>query len=89
MQGCKIWISFIKDVEITDGKADIICSALSNKIAKSYAVESLSGFGSDGASVIIGCKKVASKLKRDNSKIISIHCHNNRIAFAILPFTLR
>ena len=61
-------------------------SAFSNKIAKYGAVESLSGFGSDGTSVIIGRKKVASKLKRDNPKIISIHCHNYRLALAILSF---
>ena len=34
-------------------------------------VESLSGLGSVGASVMIGHKKVASKLKRNNPKIIS------------------
>ena len=41
-------ISFIKDVETTDGKADAIYSTISNKIAKCGGVENLSGFGSDG-----------------------------------------
>ena len=67
-------ISFIKDVEITGEKADTIYSALRNEIEKCSRV----GFGSptvpNKASVIIGHTKVASKLKRDNPKLISIHC---------------
>ena len=63
MEDDKNRVSFIKDVEITDGKHDTICSTLSNKIAKCGEVESLIRFGSDRASVIIGHKKVASKLK--------------------------
>ena len=46
----------------------------------------MSGFGSNGASAIIGHKKVATKLKRDNPKIISICCHDYRLVLAILPF---
>ena len=49
-------------------------------------VESFSGFGSDGASVMFGNKGVASKLKRNNPKIISIFCHNHRLALTILTF---
>ena len=60
-------------------------SALSNEIEKCGGVESLSAFGSDGASVMIGHKEVASKFKRNFSKI-SIHYHNRRLALAILPF---
>ena len=50
MEGGKNRILFVIDAEITDGKADTMYSALSNKIAKCGAVESLSGFGSDGVS---------------------------------------
>ena len=53
---------------------------------KNVGVANLSGFGSDGASVIIGQEKVDSKLKRNNPKMISIHCHNYRLALAILSF---
>ena len=56
------------------------------KLKKCGGVESLSGFGSDGTSVIIGYKKVASKLKKDNPKILSIHCRNYRLALATFPF---
>ena len=79
-------ISLIIDIKITDGKADTIYLALSNEIENCSRVESLSGFGSGGASVIIGHKKVASKLKRNYLQIISIHCHNYRLAFTIFPF---
>ena len=57
MVGGKNRISCIKDVKIIDREADTIYSALSNKIAKCGAVESLSGFRSDRAGVIIGRKK--------------------------------
>ena len=57
-------MSFIKDVEITDEKADAMYSALSNEIEKCDTIESLSGFESDGASVSIGHKKVPWKLKK-------------------------
>ena len=78
-------LSFIKDIEITDEKADTIYSVLSNEIQKRGGVESLCGFGINGASVIIG-HKVASKLKIDNLKIISIHCDSYRLALAMLLF---
>ena len=78
----KTEISFIKDVEMIDGKADTTYSALSNEIEKYNGVESLIGFGSDGASVITEHKKVAPKFKRDNSKIISILCDNHRLGLA-------
>ena len=57
---------FTKDAERTDVKADTLYPALSNGIEKCGVV----GFGSDGASIIIGHKKVASKLKRGNPKNI-------------------
>ena len=63
-------ISFIKDVEIKGGKTDTTYSALINETEKCGGA----GFGTDGASVIIGHTKVESKIKRENTKIISIHC---------------
>ena len=51
-------ISFIKDIEITDEKVDTIHSTLNNKTEKCDSVECLNEFGSDGASVIIGHKKM-------------------------------
>ena len=51
---------------MTDGTADAVYWALSNEIEKYGGIASLSCFGSDGVSVIIGHKKVDSKLKRIN-----------------------
>ena len=56
--------SLMKEVEITGEKADTIYLALSNGIGKCDGVESLNEFGSDEASVIIGHKKVISKIKK-------------------------
>ena len=44
--------SFVNDIKITDGKTDIIYSAL--RVEKCAGVEKLSWFRVDGASVIIG-----------------------------------
>ena len=63
-------ISFIKHVEITDRKADTMYSALSNEIQKCGEAENLSGFGSDGASVMIGHKKKCLKIKKELSQYI-------------------
>ena len=79
-------ITFNKHVEITDGKTFTIYSALSNEIEKCSGVESLGGFWSDGASVMIEHKEVALELKRNNPKIIFFHYHNHRLAFTIPPF---
>ena len=49
MKGGENRMSLIKNVEITDEKADTIYSALSNEIKKCGGVESLCGFGSDRA----------------------------------------
>ena len=83
-----IWKQSIahKDIEITYGKTELlnIYSVLNNKIEKCDGVESLIKFGSDGTSVMIGCKEeVASKLKRDNPRIISMHCNNHRLSLTI------
>ena len=56
-------LSFIKHVEITNGKVDTIYSTSSNEIEKCGGVQ----FESDRVSAIIGHKKVASKLKWDNT----------------------
>ena len=49
MQDGENTISFIKDDEITDGKANTTYSALRNETEKYFGVESFSEFGSDGA----------------------------------------
>jgi len=47
------------------------------------STDNISGFVSDGASVMVGVKEgVATKLKRINPKIISVHCIAHRLALA-------
>ena len=57
-------ISLIKDVKITDGKADTIYSTLSSEIENCSGVQSLSRFGSDMENVAIGHKKSCLKIKK-------------------------
>ena len=43
----------------------------------------MSGFGSDGAAVMVGeTSGVSTRIQEQNSKVISIHCHNHRLALA-------
>ena len=76
-------------MEIIDGKVDMIYSALYNETEKYGRVESLSRFGNDGTSAMIWHKEIASKLKKDIYKIISIHCHNHELAFVIFSLKIR
>ncbi|XP_063806071.1 zinc finger protein 862-like [Pseudophryne corroboree] len=79
----EVSVSFINDTEIPDGKSETIFNALSQTIEDCGGFEKLVGFGSDGASSMVGHRDgVAAKLKAKNNKIISIHCHNHRLALA-------
>ncbi|KAJ8048792.1 hypothetical protein HOLleu_01255 [Holothuria leucospilota] len=44
----------------------------------------MAGFGSDGASVMVGCRNgVATQLKRMEPMIVSTHCVAHRLALAV------
>ena len=68
--------NFFKVVSLQDGKAETIeqklvevCQTCKISLTKYF------GFGSDGASVMVGRSSgVATRLKKHNSEIISIHC---------------
>ena len=64
LKNSKNRIPFIKNVEITGGKTYTIYSVLSNKIEECGGVESLSWFGRNETSVIIGHKKNCCKIKK-------------------------
>ena len=66
-------MSFIKDVEIRDGKADTIHSALSNEIEKCSGV----GFGSHGSSLIIVHEKIDLPLQNSFFKENTFLMKNN------------
>ena len=64
---CEKIILFVKEIEITDGKAEmlIIYSAINYETEKCGGVKSLSEFESDGESAIFGHKGgIISKLKK-------------------------
>ena len=67
----------------------IIYLALNNEIEKYNGVENLSEFGSHWESVMADGHKVASKLKRDNPEIISIHYYYHRLIFATHTLSLK
>ena len=61
-----------------------------------FSVSDISSFGSDGASVMTGRNEgVATRLKRLNNNIISVHCVAHRLALATsqasqsVPYLLR
>ena len=54
----------IKDIEIIDGKADTIHSALNNEIEKCGRIASLSRFWSDGGRVICWTEESCLTIKK-------------------------
>ena len=75
---------FLRVANMMDGKADTIEQKLI-EICSQYGIimSKVFGFGSDGASVMTGCRSgVAARLKKHNWEIISIHCGAHRLALA-------
>ena len=71
--------------DLFNGTAETIESALCNFLVDvNIDLNSVSSFGSDGASVMTGRHDgVAARLQRRNSGIISIHCVAHRLALAV------
>eukprot|EP00731_Ephydatia_muelleri_P022417 Em0014g1008a len=87
-QGVKgvVAVNFLAYVNISRGTADHICTALvqaleSNlQMTKETIFSKLVGFGSDGASVMTGCKSgVSTRLKREQPLLFSMHCMAHRL----------
>ena len=81
---------------VPDGKAETIEEAIVAYLQKAgIHMSAITSFGSDGASVMVGSSSgVATRLKRLNPQMLSIHCMNHRLALATItgsrlhPFTL-
>ena len=75
---------FLKIVELTNGCAEIIEAALMAYLEEqSIPLSRLVGFGSDGASVMIGKRSgVATRLKNKQPILTSILCMVHRLALA-------
>jgi len=79
-------VNFLAYVNISRGTADHICSALIQALennlhmTKETIFSKLVGFGSDGASVMTGCKSgVSTRLKREQPLLFSMHCMAHRL----------
>lgn len=75
-------LEFCANVDIVDGKAETVYKEIINWLGSvGVNVDKVSGFGSDGASVMAGRKAgVGVKLKADNPRIIHIWCAAHRLA---------
>ena len=77
-------VEFCANISIADGKADTLYNSILNWLQEvGVGINKVSGFGSDGASVMTGrLNGVGVKLKADNPKIIHIWCAAHRLALA-------
>ena len=73
---------FLTNIHIDDGTAKKISKELVSYLSsKGISMEKMSGFGSDGASVMTGKKGgVAALLRDDNPSLLNIHCTAHRLA---------
>ena len=76
---------FLKLIKIPNGTADAVEHAILTYLEEAKIVISeVSSFGSDGAAVMTGSVNgVATRLKRLNPEMISIHCINHRLALGV------
>ncbi|XP_045187150.2 zinc finger protein 862-like [Mercenaria mercenaria] len=76
-------VDFIKDVQVDDGKAETIFSETKVLVEEDLKFESFVGFGSDGCNTMVGKKSgVSTRLKEIKPDLITVHCHNHRLALA-------
>ena len=74
----------MKIVDLEDGKALTITNAITSYLECSgLGIENMSSFGSDGASVMVGCRSgVATQLSARNRQMVSVHCVCHILALA-------
>ena len=82
--GGKLKTRYLKIIDIDDGKAVTIVDALTAYLhSAGLHLNHMSSFGSDGASVMTGCRGgVATLLRRESSEMIAVHCICHRLALA-------
>ena len=75
---------YFKICEVKDGTADTIKDALLFITQEAeIPMSKIIGFGSDGASVMVGCRSgVTTQLKSLNPAMIAVHCVAHRLALA-------
>ena len=82
LNDCKPELHFLENINVCDGKAETITSAINMLMQKrNLQKNKMTGFGSDGASVMTGKNNgVAKRMKDDSPYLISIHCMAHRLA---------
>ena len=80
----KLKSCFLKIVDLEEGKVLTITNAITSYLECSgLGIENMSSFGSDGASVMMGCRSgVATQLNAHNRQMVSVHCLCHRLALA-------
>ena len=82
LNDCKPELHFLENINVRDGKAKTITTAIKMLMEKrNLDKNKMTGFGSDGASVMTGKNNGVAKRMKDNSPyLISIHCMAHRLA---------
>ena len=82
----KVSTHFLKLIDIPDGKAETIETALISYLDQTnIPISSITVFSSDGANVMVGrISGVAARLKCHNPQILLIHCINHCLALGTL-----
>ena len=82
MNNCTTTTLFLKNIELADGRSEAIMDAMKQWVMENkVGFERCVGFGSDGASVMVGSKTgVAARMKAMKPFIVSIHCVAHMLA---------
>ncbi|XP_053380132.1 zinc finger protein 862-like [Mercenaria mercenaria] len=79
----EIKVDFIKDVRVDNGKAETIFKETVELVQDEIRVDNFVAFGSDGCNTMIGKKSgVTTRLKEVKPELVTVHCHNHRLALA-------
>ena len=79
---CHTKTCILANIDIVDGRAETIYDTILNWAGeRNISLNRCVGFGSDGASVMVGIRSgVATRLKTVNPFIVSVHCAAHRLA---------
>ena len=84
--------NFLKLSSVGDGTAEGLTATLLEAVdeaslgeGRAAAVHVMVGFGTDGAAVNMGNKTgVATRLQKDGTWLVSVHCFNHRLELAVM-----
>ena len=82
---CCVCSSFLRVSELSDGKADNITTSILELLTSlDLSINKVTGFGSDGASVMVGQRAGVATLLKENPQIVAIHCVAHRLALVVV-----